>query len=112
MLTIVEAEAGEAFEAAGLLELKYYNDEDLVMMGNDSMFNKAYLAYVDVLPLGAARCLQQMIKLRLDKGDFRTAAQLQEKLGDLYMKSCDDPDEAIAAWQKARNWFRNEQALS
>ena len=112
MLTIAEAEAGEAFEAAALLELKYYSKDDIVMMDNDKNFNQAYLAYYHVLPLASARCLQQMIKQRVRDGNLRSASLYQDKLGDLYMEKCDDPGEAIPAWQKAASWYANDQAMS
>ncbi|KAL8792352.1 MAG: hypothetical protein Q9195_005055 [Heterodermia aff. obscurata] len=107
-----KVEAGEAYEATGLLQLKYYSKDDLEMMGNEDNFNQAYLAYYDVQPLASARCLEQLIKLKLDEGRLRSAAPLQNKLGELYMEKCDDPGAAIAAWQKAGDWYRNDRAMS
>lgn len=112
MLTIAVAEAGEAFEAAALLELKYYSNDDIIMMDNDKKFDQASRAYYNVLPLASARCLQQMIKQRVRDGNLRAAAPIQDRLGDLYMDKCDDPGEAIPAWQKAGNWYKNDQAMS
>ena len=107
-------EAGEAYEGAGLLEAKYYSKIDDLQWGLDSKsspncFGEASKAYSDVLPLAAARCLQQSIKELVDSDRNSAAADAEDKLGDLYMSKCNDADQAIAAWQKAGNWHRSDQ---
>lgn len=113
-LTIAEVEAGEAFEGAGLLEAKYYSriedlQEGLDLRSPPDCFNEACKAYSDVLPLAAARCLEHSIKELRSNGRASGAAKLQDELGDLYMSKCNDADQAIAAWQKAGNWYRNDR---
>ena len=112
MLTIAEAEAGEAYEATALLELKYYKEDDDEMMDNEKHFEAAHKAYYDVQPLAAARCLEQMIKIKLRQGSLRSAASHAQNLGDLYMTKCDDPEGAITAWRNASSWFKNDRAMA
>ena len=112
LLKILAVEAGDAFQAAALLELNEVTNNDASITGGIEFFNSAHLAYYDVRPLESVKCLQQIIKLWMKNGNYHAAAQKSDKLGDLYMEKCHDPENAIKAWQKSGEWHRNDRNMA
>jgi alpha-soluble NSF attachment protein len=63
----------------------------------------------------AARCLEIIVQHYITKGDFRQAANYQDKLGDLYAQDMDKADpgacqRAITAYRTAADWMRQDSA--
>ena len=96
--------AGPAYEAAAILENEDWDAYQL--------FDAAYHAYHGTRPDDAARCLQELIRFYTKDGNYRSAAPKQELLGDLYAEKSQDYDKAIEAWQKAGNWYKNNQSAA
>ncbi|RPA83603.1 TPR-like protein [Ascobolus immersus RN42] len=78
---------------------------------------KSYSAGNDLA--NASRCLETIVEHYITKGDFRQAANYEDKLGDLYAEGVDPSDpaacqRAITAFRTAADWMRqdNAQALA
>ena len=111
MLTVSEVEAGNAYEAAALLELEELEIDD-PPMDVQKTFEEAHRAYFDVRPLDSARCQQQIIKLHMRDGNYGAAADPSDHLGDFYMQQLNDPDKAIEAWLEAANWHKHSRKIA
>ena len=111
LLTVSDVEAGDAFKAAGFLELEELKSGDYLESDCRGSFEKAYLAYVEVRPLEAATCLQQVIELWIQTDSYSTAALKSVALGDLYFNKLNDADKAIEAWQNAGDWYKHLQSI-
>lgn len=112
-LTFIVNDAGEAFEAAALLQKNEFpktDDDDALELLK--LFENASQAYDEARPTDSARCQQEMVQFWMKNRNPRAAAPIQDRLGDLYAKRLGDTDKAIESWQKAGKWYKNARHIS
>ncbi|BEI84264.1 hypothetical protein CcaverHIS002_0408680 [Cutaneotrichosporon cavernicola] len=99
------AQSGKAFEKEAGCRLKA--DEK-----NDAMnaFHNAAKSLKKVDPAAAVNALHQTIKLVLDAGNFRQAADREKEIAQIYAQDGLDIAKARDSYQRAGDWYKQEDA--
>ncbi|KAJ6260199.1 hypothetical protein Dda_4423 [Drechslerella dactyloides] len=97
-------ESGAAFEKAAQLSKSVNEQNDAA-----NYLTEAFKAYKKEFPLDAARCMDQAIEhYRLT--NLRRAATNKQTLAELYENDVGDKAQAIIEYEKAGEWFSNDNA--
>lgn len=97
--------AGKAYEKASACQRKFDGGIDA-----PNTLIEAYKAYKQTDPDDAARVLTDAINLFIAQGSFRRAAGFQMDLGAVYENDLDNATWAIKAYEKAGEWYYEDQA--
>ncbi|EGE02840.1 vesicular-fusion protein SEC17 [Trichophyton equinum CBS 127.97] len=99
-------EAGAAFEkAAAIFTLNLNEPGDAA-----NTLTEAFKVYRKSDPEDAARVLQTAIQHYISTGNFRRAASHQQNLAEVYEVEIGDETRALAAYEKAAEWFEGDNA--
>lgn len=99
-------EAGLAFERAAAIQTNNLKEPDDAA----NTYQEAFKSYRTTDPEDAARVLQLAITHYTLKGNFRRAAGQQDNLAKCYEQDIGDNKRAIAAYEKAGDWFESDNA--
>ncbi|EGD93649.1 vesicular-fusion protein sec17 [Trichophyton tonsurans CBS 112818] len=104
--TLIYKEAGAAFEkAAAIFTLNLNEPGDAA-----NTLTEAFKVYRKSDPEDAARVLQTAIQHYISTGNFRRAASHQQNLAEVYEVEIGDETRALAAYEKAAEWFEGDNA--
>ncbi|EZF16346.1 hypothetical protein H112_05783 [Trichophyton rubrum D6] len=99
-------EAGAAFEkAAAIFTLNLNEPGDAA-----NTLTEAFKVYRKSDPEDAARVLQTAIQHYISTGNFRRAASHQQNLAEVFEVEIGDETRALAAYEKAAEWFEGDNA--
>ena len=103
-LTVIDREAGQAFEKAAKVLTEKVNEPDDAANAN----NDAAKAYGKEYPEDSVRCLKLVIQQYCSRGNFRRAAREKENMGERYESEMGDRKNAILAYTDAANWYEGD----
>ena|SRR5947207_9478291 len=95
-----------AFERAAAVFTKNLNEPDDAA----NALTEAFKVYRKTDPEDAARVLEITIQHYISKGNFRRAATNQQNLAEVYEVEIGDESRALAAYEKAAEWFEGDNA--
>ena len=95
-----------AFERAAAVFTKNLNEPDDAA----NTLTEAFKVYRKTDPEDAARVLEMTIQHYISKGNFRRAATNQQSLAEVYEVEIGDESRALAAYEKAAEWFEGDNA--
>lgn len=101
-----DREAGQTFEKAAQIQNSKLNEPDDAA----NTYMDAFKAYTKASPEDAARCAEIAIQQYCKKGNFRRAAGLKEKLGELYELDLGDLKRAVSAYENGAEWYEGDGA--
>ncbi|KAF9893659.1 hypothetical protein FE257_009827 [Aspergillus nanangensis] len=99
-------EAGLAFEKAASIQTQHLNEPDDAA----NSLGEAFKVYRKSDPEDAARVLSSAIQHYVLKGNLRRAATQQQHLAEVYEVELGDTKKALAAYEKAAEWFESDNA--
>ncbi|KAL2872776.1 alpha-soluble NSF attachment protein SEC17 [Aspergillus lucknowensis] len=99
-------EAGLAFEKAASIQTQNLNEPDDAA----NTLNEAFKVYRKSDPEDAVRVLSSAIQHYVLKGNLRRAATQQQYLAEVYETELGDTKGALAAYEKAAEWFDADNA--
>ncbi|KAF5104037.1 hypothetical protein DV451_001028 [Geotrichum candidum] len=97
--------AGQTFEKAAAAQQKTDSKDEAA-----NTLVEAYKAYKQTDPEDAARVLSQAVHLFTLRGAFRRAAGYQMDLGSIYENDLGNVELAVEAYEKAGDWYFEDQA--
>ncbi|KAI9934963.1 hypothetical protein ASPWEDRAFT_44514 [Aspergillus wentii DTO 134E9] len=99
-------EAGLAFEKSASIQSQNLNEPDDAA----NTLTEAFKVYRKSDPEDAARVLDSAIQHYVLKGNLRRAATQQQHLAEVYEVELGDMKKALAAYEKAAEWFEGDNA--
>ncbi|KAE8214927.1 hypothetical protein CF327_g1766 [Tilletia walkeri] len=100
-------EAGDAIMRAAETEYKL-GEQDFAA----NTFYEASKNYKLVRPELAVTALQRATQILVDKGRFRQAADREKAIAELYKADAQDPEKALESYERAGQWYMQENATA
>ncbi|KAL7424481.1 vesicular-fusion protein S17 [Cryptotrichosporon argae] len=98
-------DSGRAFEREAACRIQAKENNDAM-----NAYHNAAKSFKKSNPEAAVSALHQTIKLLIDAGNFRQAADREKEIANIYAQDNLDPAKARDSFQRAGDWYKQEDA--